>query len=225
VPEGDSLRKRGAEHLTNESELPLSRKFVALRSKLHEHNAIDSLKALVTSGCDEACLLPILDLIRQDWPGLDTSVKKTGLSRKQLKASIRRFREVADTIEGINHKTFGLLLLPPSGLAKLRDLPGMLRIYADMLERPVAVLGSVRYPALHAWKFYLTHHVIGITSHPHDKEVAELIDAVLPEAKRSEDRKQGGAKLYDANAQKQWRRSHYRRTEEVLAEARKKAPK
>jgi hypothetical protein len=219
------VRKKGAEHLTRGSELSVLRKFVTLESTLREHNAVGALKTLVASGCDEACLLSILDLIRQDWPGLDTSVKKTGLSRKQLKASIRRFRAVADTIEGINHKTFGLLLLPPSGLARLRDLPGTLRIYADMLERPVAVLGSVRYPALHAWKFYLTHHVIGITSDPHDKEVAELIDAVLPEAKRSEDRKQCGAKLYDANAQKQWRRSHYRRTEEVLAEARKKASK
>lgn len=208
-----------------ESELSLLSGFVALGSTLREHNAVGALKTLVASGCYEACLLPLLDLIRQDSPGLDTSVKKTGLSRKQLKACIRRFRGVADTIELINHRGFGLLLLPPSGLRNLRDLPGTLRIYSDMLERPVAVLGSVRYPALHAYKFYLTHHVIEITSDPHDKEVAELIDAVLPAGKRSKDRKQGGAKLYDASAQKQWRLTHYRRTEEVLGVARKKAPK
>ena len=199
----------------------MSQKLEPLKSILREHNAIDALETLVASGCDENVLSAMLGLIHRDSPGFDTSLKKTGLGRKQLKAAIRRFRAVADTIEQINRKSFGLLLLPGSGFDHLRVLPNTLRVYAVMVERPTRALGRVRYPELHAYKFYLTQHVIEHTKEPHDEEVAALIDAVLPEHKRLEDRKQGGTKTYDAVAHKQWRRTHYRRTADALGESKK----
>jgi hypothetical protein len=162
--------------------------------------------------------LVILDLIRQDWPGLDTSLRKTGLSRKRLKAAIGRFLAVANTIEQINGKSFGLFLFHGSGFDYLRVLPTTLRIYAAMLERPTAALGPVRYPMLNGYKCYLTQHVIERTQDPHDKEMATLIYAALPENKRHEDQKYGGPKTYDAIAQKQWRRDHYHRTADILGQ-------
>lgn len=198
-----------------------SRKLFRLDSILCEHNAIDALEALVASGCDKTRLLSTLELIRQDWPGFDTSRTKTGLNRKRLKRAIGRFRSVADEIARINRESFGLLLLPGSALHGLRDLPDALRTYAAMLDRPIRALGPVRYPTLHVYKFYLTQHVIESTTHPHDKEIAALIGAVLPEDKRREDRKQGGKKTYDAVAHKQWRRDHYLHTADVLGERKK----
>ena len=203
----------------------MSQNFKRLKSILREHNTIDALETLVASGCDENVLSAILDLIHRDWPGLDASLKKTGLSRKQLKAAIGRFLAVADTIEQINRKSSGLLLLHGSGFDYLRNLPNALRIYAAFLEQPFRGLGRVRSPVLHAWKFYLTQHVIEHTKEPHDEEVAALIDAVLPEGKRTKDRKHGGAKTYDAIAQKEWRLEHYKRTAEILGNARKPAYK
>src|SRR5690349_2283226 len=107
-------------------------------------------------------------MIHDDFLGLDTSKTKTGLERKPLNAAIRRIRGVADEIARINREGFRWFLLPGSGFEHLRDLPDALKAYADMLERPIKVLGQERYPSLHFYKFQLTQYVIERTSGPHD---------------------------------------------------------
>jgi hypothetical protein len=204
-----------------ESKVASSRKSLPPHFVLGSHTAIEALKTLVMSGCDEKRVLSILTMIRQDWPGLDTSEARTGMSRKRLKAAIGRIRGVADEIARFNRERFGLLLLPGSGLSHWRDLPDTLRIYAEMLEQPSSLLGQARYPTLHAYKFYLTQHVIESTAGPHDEEVAALIDDALPEYKRVKDRKHDCSKTYDAVAHKQWRLASYKDIALALDERKK----
>jgi len=192
--------------------------FEAIELLLRENGAIRALKDLIAAGCDRGVLLSLLHVIHSDFPGLDTQKTRTGLDSSRLKLAIKRFRQVADEIEAINQRHFGLELLPPSPFTELRNLPGQLRKYSKLLaQKPLKSLG--RYPGLHAQKYYLTQYVIECSHYhkPHDEKVAAIIDAALPSEKRSHETRGGSPRIYDATAHKQWRFKNYAKLSQIFA--------
>ena len=165
---------------------------------LKEVQGLDALEKLVSKGCDRSQLIVKLSLVREqpwfrdDWESL------IGFgSTKELKAATKRIRKCADDIELINEGSvmFALVVNNPK-LAPFRSLPELLRLYCELVDPPYSIKPKKQRPILNLSKARLVEYVISATGRPCDREVAELISAVLNDPPD---------KLYSEDAHRTWR--------------------
>ena len=168
---------------------------------LRQHHALQSLDRLLACGCERRMLLAALAGLRPA-VDLDDFREWVGVDRKTLRARLRRLRACADEIEEQHLGIVGLLfqLSKQPAHAGWLDLPRRLREYSDVIERFGHFIRPKGPRKGHAWHIRVStivHHVVDRTGKPHDKEVSELINAVL-------------GKEYDVATHKMWRLEHYK---------------
>jgi hypothetical protein len=181
------------------------------REVLQEHEVLRALQKLVVAGCREQVLLSHLMALGNADPRLVDLGWWTGMSRPQVKVERQRLLEYADATQALLDRPIKAILVGRSGQSRsvlALALPRILRVLADVLlqllteasgrkrlHHDIALAGLVRY-------------VQACTGRPHDREVSELVSAVL-------DRE------YFEQAHQQWRLTNYPRLVELLDEAEK----
>ena len=168
----------------------------SLEETLEEFNVRGNLDKLVSSGCDRQQLLFALSMVktpwqRDSWPGT------AGMSLKKLRTVIGRMRALASDIERLN--STGIIALPrllgSNASDEFYQLPKILQRCASILDARTSVLGPKRRPALNGNIAYLVAVVERDTSRPHDREVGDLLGALL-------------GSQWNPESLKTWRASH-----------------
>jgi hypothetical protein len=120
-----------------------------------------------------------------------------GMSLKQLNSLNKRMRTLAEDLRGLN--STGIIGLPTllgsNASQDFYQLPPTLERCAATLEARMRVLGPKRQPVLNGNVAYLIALVEMQTGRPHDREVGELLGAIL------------GCK-WNPESLKTWRASH-----------------
>ncbi len=165
-----------------------------------KHNAIPSLDALVSEGCDPVLILSVLQALRSQWPHVDNWKKLTGMTLDQTKRFIEAIRRTADGIQETHSHALGFLLIQSESTKCLTHLPTFLRRYAQQLQAATKLFGPRKHAISKVWKCHLISHVLNATGKPHDKEVSELISAAL------------NGQTYTADVHKVWREQNYNAT-------------
>jgi len=170
-------------------------KFQGIEDSLKTRKALPALDALVSAGCDRNELLRDLDSLRKREPKLDDWESFTGTDLKGLKRLIDRIRKIAAELQTINME-LGMLFIV-SRQPHLVPLPKHLKEYARWLEASAKFAGPQKNLVQNLDIYDLTRNVHEKTKRWHDREVSELMSAVLAKPN------------YDEVAHRMWRNHHY----------------
>jgi hypothetical protein len=183
-----------------------------VEQKLDEWGAKGDLETLVEAGCDRAEILSLLRVLDSQF--VDDSWKRlTGLKQKQLRSAVLKFRYCADRIEGLNSRPlmWAAIVYGPSGNPDFYKMPGLLRLYADILEFEIENSRPRKNPLQNTCKALLVDMALRCGK-PYDKEVAGLIGAAL-------------GREYDTKNHSEWRANHHALLDQVkLSRSRPKIP-
>jgi hypothetical protein len=160
-----------------------------VKEVLDDYATLPDLQALQDAGCNRTEIVVALSLAFL----ADSSWKQLlGVDLRAFKRAIRNIRICADAIEKLNRSELVYRLSIEHrdtefvGVHEYPTLPGRLRHYAGLLDHRRHLLGPKRNVRGHAWKAWIVAIVTEDTGHPHDREVASLIAAILKVDKYSE---------------------------------------
>jgi hypothetical protein len=166
-----------------------------VEQRLDEWGARGDLETLVEAGCDRAEILNILRILDSQFVD-DSWERLTGLKQKELRSAVQKFRDCADRIDGLNSRPlmWAASVYGPRGNPDLCKIPGLLRVYADILKFEIENSGPRQKSRQNTCKALLVDIALRCGK-PYDKEVAGLIGAAL-------------GREYDTKNHSEWRANH-----------------
>jgi hypothetical protein len=166
-----------------------------VEQKLDEWGAKGDLETLVAAGCDRKEILSILRVLASQFVD-DSWERLTGLKKKQLRSAVLKFRDCADRIEGLNSRPlmWAAIVCGPRGNPDFYKIPGLLRLYADIIEFEIENSGPKKNPLENTCKALLVDMALQCGK-PYDKAIAGLIGAAL-------------GREYDTKNHCEWRSNH-----------------
>jgi hypothetical protein len=181
-------------------------RFSALESTILKHEAMPSLQALLSAGCERGTLLCSLGLscgrpvefIFDGWftePGPHSLQNLFGLKGREFSKLRDLILEAAQHVDGINRRfEFGVLLTTPH-LQMFQGIPRLLQGYVSLLDLAAERLAGGTHFYRNMGKGILTLYVKQQTGRFQDQEVSGLLAAV-------------GNNSYDAVNHRDWRKEH-----------------
>jgi len=162
----------------------------------HDIDLDDDLKALVADGCGRNRLRCLIKVFVDRSLADDSWINFCGMSLRKLRRSLEALRRCADATEAINRGFVVSFVSTDPSYRWLRNLPMLLRRYAKQLELLTRIHGPKKHPLQHFLKANLVTYVRQTTGKWHDREVSNLISAVLNKPS------------YDEVSHRMWRRNH-----------------